>query len=242
MREAILLGCLAGLATVLGIVMVKMWHERALLYSHYINSFAAGLIVTAALSALLPDALRMNPHASLYAVGGFAAFLTLENFLVMHSGAEVHYSQASRSAARGMVFFWGLFLHSFLDGLVIAVGFATSARIGLVTALAVIGHEVPEGVTTFSLLLRKISERKTVVLSLAVAVATPVGVLVGLPLLPALEPSFMGAAVAAVAGSFLYLAASDIVPEIREEKALQNTAFLLLGVVFMALIHHLLGD
>jgi len=241
MSEAMLLGGFAGFVTIIGILMVKAWHRQALAYSHCINSFAAGLILTAAIVALFPEALEANRQAPVYVLAGFAAFLILEIFLVLHSGAEVHYPQRTQSAARGMVFFWGLFLHSLLDGAVIAVGYATAPKIGLVTALAVIAHELPEGVTTFSLLLEKISERKAMILSLAVAVATPVGVLVGLPFLPALQPSFLGAALGLVAGSFLYIAASDIVPEIREGKAAQNVAFLLAGALSLALLQHFIG-
>ncbi len=238
MWQPVLFGGLAGAVTVVGILLIRLWHEQALRYSHYINSFAAGLILTAAVSVLLPRSLEANEHAPLYVLAGFTAFLILEAFLVMHSGAEVHYPERRRLAARGMVFFWGLFFHSLLDGLIIAVGFATGPKLGLVTALAVVAHELPEGVTTFSLLLQRIDERKAMALALAVALATPAGALVGVTLLPALEPAFMGAVLAVVAGSFLYIAACDIVPEIREEKAVQNTAFLVAGMLFLAVLHH----
>ncbi|MHC5033474.1 MAG: ZIP family metal transporter [Planctomycetota bacterium] len=236
---AIVFAAFAGAVTVAGILLLKAWHREALRYSHYINSFAAGLILAAAISALLPRALSLNEHAPLLCVAGFAAFLVLESFLVMHSGAEVHYPQ--RTAARGMVYFWGLFIHSLLDGIIIAVGFAAGHRVGLMTSLAVIGHELPEGVTTFSLLLQKIEERRALVMSLAVAVATPAGAVVGVAVLPALREGFVGAALAVVAGSFLYIAASDIVPEIREEKAIPNTAFLVAGIALLAILHHLVA-
>jgi ZIP family zinc transporter/zinc and cadmium transporter len=239
MAQSILFGALAGAVTLAGILIIRFWRAQALRYSHYINSFAAGLILTAAVSALLPHAIESNQHAPLYAMAGFVAFLILESFLVMHSGAEVHYPQ--RRDARAVVYFWGLCLHSLLDGVIIALGFAAGPRVGLVTALAVIGHELPEGVTTFSLLMQRISERRALAMSVAVALATPAGALLGVLALPALAPTFMGAAVGVVAGSFLYVAASDIVPEIREEKAVQNAAFLVAGVLFLALLHHFLA-
>ncbi|MHC4479802.1 MAG: ZIP family metal transporter, partial [Planctomycetota bacterium] len=229
MWQPVLFGALAGLLTIVGIGLIALWHARALRYSHYINSFAAGLILTAAISALLPQALKATEQAPLYAIAGFAAFLILESFLVFHSGAEVHYPPRKGAAARATVYFWGLFSHSLLDGVIIAVGFAAGPNVGMVTALAVIGHELPEGVTTFSLLLQQIDRRRALGMSLAVAVATPTGAVAGVLLVPALEPEVIGAAVAIVAGSFLYIAASDIVPEIREEKGLRNSAFLVAG-------------
>ena len=171
---------LAGLLTLVGIVTIKLFHDQALRYSHYINSFAAGIILTVAIASLLPHAVEQNRHAGLYALGGFAAFLVLETFLVLHSGAEVHYPERSNGAARGIVFFWGLFLHSLLDGVIIAAAFAGGNRIGLVTTLAVVSHELPEGITTFALLLRKLKERTAMSLAIAVALATPVGGLIGL--------------------------------------------------------------
>jgi zinc and cadmium transporter len=236
MWQTIIFSGLAGLITILGILLTRLWHRSSLRYSHYINSFAAGIILTTALMDLLPHGLEHNEHAPIYAIGGFVAFLIIEIFLVVHSGAEVHYPHR-RGAARGYVFFWGLFLHSFLDGLIIAIGFATDYQVGLVIAVAVISHEFPEGITTFSLLLQNISGRKAMVLAVAVALATPAGGFIGLAVLPAAE-SMMGAAIGLVVGSFLYIAATDIVPEIREEKGVQNTIVLAAGSLFMIIMHH----
>lgn len=238
MWPTIIFSGLAGLITIAGILLTGLWHQSSLRYSHYINSFAAGLILATGLMELLPRGLTYNEDASLYALGGFVAFLGLETFLVIHSGAEVHYPDR-RGAAKGYVFFWGLSLHSFLDGLIIAVGFATDYRVGLVTALAVISHEFPEGITTFSLLLQNISGRRAMVLALMVALATPAGGLIGLVLLPAPE-SAMGAAMGLVVGSFVYIAATDIVPEIREQKGVRNTVALAAGCLFPIVAHHFL--
>jgi len=239
MWPTIIFSGLAGLITISGILLTRLWHRSSLRYSHYINSFAAGIILTTALMELLPRGLTYNEDASLYALVGFVAFLILETFLVVHSGAEVHYPNR-RGAAKGLVFFWGLFLHSFLDGLIIAVGFATDYQVGLVIALAVISHEFPEGITTFSLLLQNISDRKAIALAVTVALATPAGGLIGLAVLPAPE-SVMGAAMGLVVGSFVYIAATDIVPEIREEKGIKNTVALAAGCLFLIVMHHFLA-
>ncbi len=241
MWQTIIFSFLAGLLTLVGIVTIKLFHDQALRYSHYINSFAAGIILTVAIASLLPHAVEQNRHAGLYALGGFAAFLVLETFLVLHSGAEVHYPDRSGGAARGIVFFWGLFLHSLLDGVIIAAAFAGGQRIGLVTALAVVSHELPEGITSFTLLLRKLKERTAMALAVAVALATPVGGLIGLAVLPALAPASTGALLAVVAGSFLYIAATDIVPEIREQSPLRNIVFMVAGMAFLAVVNEFTG-
>jgi len=239
MWETIVLSGLAGLITIVGILLTKLWQQSALRYSHYINSFAAGIILTVALVELLPRGLQYNEYASLYALGGFGAFFMLETFLVVHSGAEMHYPERRPSTAKGLVFFWGLFLHSLLDGLIIAVGFAADYQVGVVTALAVVSHELPEGITTFSLLMQNIRTRRTMALAVAVALATPAGGLIGVAVLPAME-SVMGAAMGLVVGSFLYIAATDIVPEIREKEGVQNIVAFMAGSLFLVVMHHFL--
>jgi len=238
MWQPILFSVMAGLITIIGVLMVRAWRQVALRYSHYINSFAAGIILTAAVTVLLPRAAdSVGERAGLYALAGFLAFLLLETFLIFHSGSEVHYEARTQREARGLVFFWGLSLHSLLDGVVIAVGFATSPRLGMVTTLAVVSHELPEGITTFSLLADRLAEKTALGMALAVAVATPLGGLIGAVSLPALTAEPMGAALALVAGSFLYIAATDIVPEIREEHPAGNIACMVLGVLFIAVVH-----
>ena len=231
---------LAGVVTVAGIALTRRWHAQSLRYSHYINSFAAGFILAVALFDLLPEALEASHAAPLWVLGGFIVFLVLEAFLIFHSGAEVHYPERRHGAAKGLVYFWGLLFHSFLDGLVIAVGFAADHQLGLVISMAVISHEFPEGITTFSLLLKHIDARRAVWLALAVAVATPAGGLTGALFIPPTQ-AFMGAAAGLVAGSFIYISATDIVPEIREERAFQNTLALTAGSLFLYVIHLFLG-
>ena len=236
----ILFSGLAGGVTVAGILLTRRWHTQSLRYSHYINSFAAGLILTVALADLVPTAFKARHDAPLFVLAGFIAFLVLEVLLVFHSGAEVHYPQRREGVTKGLVYFWGLIFHSALDGLVIAVAFKANYEVGLVTSLAVISHEFPEGITTFSLLLNHIHARKALWLALAVAVATPAGGLMGAFFLPP-SGSLMGVAAGLVAGSFIYISATDIVPEIRETNAFQNTAALVAGSLFLFLIHLLLA-
>ena len=242
MWETLVLTTFAGLLTILGIFLIKVGRRHALRYSHYVNSFAAGLILAAALAALLPQAVEgLKEQVGVYVLAGFAAFLVMETLLVFHSGAEVHYDPHSARVARGAVYFSGLLLHSLLDGVVIALGFAASQRIGIVMSLAVVTHELPEGITTFSLLLDKVSERTAMLLALAVALATPAGGVLGLALRPVLSTDLMAGVVAVVAGSFLYIAATDIIPEIREQQPVRNTAFMVAGIVFLMIAEHFLG-
>jgi ZIP family zinc transporter/zinc and cadmium transporter len=225
---------IAGLSTILGIIMV-IYNERWVLkHSHYVNSFAAGLILGIAFFHLFPESLELSENALLFIFIGFLLFYLLETVLVIHSGAEIHFGEKDDPQhAKGMVMFSGLFLHSLLDGIIIGVGFEIDPKLGLLTSLGVILHELPEGVTSFSLLIGSIKRKTALKLSIAVALATPLGALISLTFLGGLSKAMVGLLLAMAGGSFLYVGASDLIPETHEEKGFSNAGFLLLGVLFL---------
>ena len=235
--NALLYGGIAGAATFAGIMLVIWRQEIAVRYSHYVNSFAAGALLTIALAHLIPEAEELTDNALLVVLVSFIAFYLIEAAVVFHSGSAIHFhSPAERHATKGPVIFSGLFLHSLIDGLIIAVGFKTSVELGLFTAAGVIIHELPEGVTSFALMLQFIQKRRAFILSVAVALATPVGALAILGPLRNLLGSSLGILMAVAGGSFLYVAASDLIPETHEQNVLQNVISLLVGAGFIYLL------
>jgi len=182
---------IAGLSTILGIMMVTLKEGWVLRHSHYVNSFAAGLILGIAFFHLFPESLELSKNAVLFILIGFLLFYLLENVMVVHSGSEIHFKEKGNPQhTKGMVMFSGLFFHSLLDGLIIGVGFEVD--LGLLTALGVIVHELPEGVTSFSLLIGSIKRKTALILSIAVAVATPLGALISLTFIGGLSEGMVG--------------------------------------------------
>jgi zinc and cadmium transporter len=120
-----------------------------------------------------------------------------------------------------------------VDGIIIGVGFEIDPKLGALTSLGVISHELPEGVTTFSLLISSIARKTALKLSIAVALATPLGALISLAFIDGLSEAMVGILLAMAGGSFLYIGGSDLVPETHEKKGFQNAGFLLLGVLFL---------
>ncbi len=235
-------GAVAGAATLAGVWLVSLGREKVLGYSHYLNSFAAGAMLSISLFHLMPHALKHSPdRAFLYIFAGFLAFYLLETFLIFHSGAEIHYGAGQRARARGMVAFWGLFFHSLLDGVIIGVGFGADPSLGIVAALGIILHELPEGITTFSLLLDFIGRKKALVMSTAVALATPLGAASGILGLGAVPGHVMGMLIAVAAGSFLYVAASDLIPETHGEGGVRNAGCLVAGATALYFLSKLVG-
>jgi len=230
----ILYSAIAGLSTLLGIALVIINEERVVRYSHYVNSFAAGLILGVAFFHLFPESLELSENALLYIFVGFLVFYLLENLMVLHSGSEIHFKgKRNPQHTKGMVMFSGLFFHSLLDGIIIGVGFEIDPKVGLLTSLGIIMHEVPEGVTSFSLLITSIARNTALKMSIAVALATPLGALISLAFIGGLSESTVGLLLAMAGGSFLYIGASDLIPETHEEKGVANAGFLLLGILFL---------
>jgi zinc and cadmium transporter len=230
----ILYSAIAGLSTLLGIALVIINEERVVRYSHYVNSFAAGLILGVAFFHLFPESLELSENALLYIFVGFLVFYLLENLMVLHSGSEIHFKEKRNPQhTKGMVMFSGLFFHSLLDGIIIGVGFEIDPKVGLLTSLGIIMHEVPEGVTSFSLLIASIARKTALKMSVAVALATPLGALISLAFIGGLSESTVGLLLAMAGGSFLYIGASDLIPETHEEKGVANAGFLLFGILVL---------
>ncbi|OGO04695.1 MAG: hypothetical protein A2Y60_07545 [Chloroflexi bacterium RBG_13_54_9] len=235
--NALIYSGIAGAATFSGILAVLWRQKLALKYSHYVNSFAAGSLLTLALAKLIPEASGLTSSTTLVVLASFIAFFLLEAVVVSHSGLEIHFQEGPRRAAlaKGPLIFSGLFLHSLVDGFVIAVGFAVSFELGLLAAGAVILHELPEGITTFALLLIRMARKTALILSVAVALATPVGAALAMGPLGSLSESGLGVMLAIGAGSFLYVAASDLIPETHQGDIPRNVVAVLLGAVLMYL-------
>ena len=231
---------LAGISTVLGVALVLFKEKLVLEYSHYVNSLAAGLILGIAFFHLFPESLELSPHALFFIFAGFLLFYLLESGMVIHSGSEIHFAGENPQHSKGMVMFSGLFFHSFIDGIIIGVGFEVEPKLGLLTSLGVILHELPEGVTTFSLLMNSIKRATALKMSVAVALATPLGALISLTFLNGLSESATGILLAVAGGSFLYIAASDLIPETHGKKGFQNAGFLLLGVAILYFLSQVL--
>jgi zinc and cadmium transporter len=230
----ILYSAIAGLSTLLGIIMVIINEGRVVRYSHYVNSFAAGLILGVAFFHLFPESLELSENALLYIFVGFLVFYLLENLMVLHSGSEIHFrGKRNPQHTKGMVMFSGLFFHSLIDGVIIGVGFEIDPKVGLLTSLGIIMHEVPEGVTSFSLLIASIARKTALKMSVAVALATPLGALISLAFIGGLSESTVGLLLAMAGGSFLYIGASDLIPETHEEKGVANAGFLLFGILVL---------
>lgn len=196
-----LIGLATGAATYLGGALALRVKEKIRL----ILGFSAGAVIAVALFDLLPEAAQLSRGAPLLEVVaftgvGFAAYLLLDRTLkgLSRQGAG-HLGPAS------------LTTHSFLDGLGIGLAFHVSSGAGLVLALAVLAHDLSDGVNTVSLSLTTSSPRTARRWLTADAVAPILGIVAGQ--LAPIPGQMLALLLAAFAGVFLYIGASELAPE-----------------------------
>src|SRR5262249_55537360 len=147
--------------------------------------------------------------APLLALGGYLMIHLVEHTVVrhFHFGEETHPEHVGFGASALL----GLSIHSFFDGISIASGFVISPRLGVLLFIAIILHKAPEGFTIASIMLAGGYSRRTAQLSaVAVGAASVLGAVVMYPL-----EGHVGEGLAVSAGVTLYVAASDLVPEVN---------------------------
>lgn len=230
---AITIGSAISLAGGALIFTTKKRRAQAILIA---MPFGAGALLAAAFFDLLPEAFEQaNPQdLLLWTLGGFLAFFLLERFAGwFHHHHEHDGKEVQRASQRRLIIFGDL-VHNAIDGVAIGAAFIVSPITGIITTLAVSAHEIPKELGTFALLLSRGWKDKTVILAnIATAVATLVAAIT--VFLIGSHDSFPIAQLLAVtAGFFIYIAASDIIPDIHEQPQKQGTIqaiMLIVGIV-----------
>ncbi len=218
-----------ALATLLGGGVALRFQNKF----HLILGFSAGAVVGVAFFDLLPEALRLGrPHdtdqevTALVAVG-FAAYAFVSNWLTLlrqESGPE------GRVTRRGRLGAGSLSLHSLMDGIGMGLAFHVSAGVGLVVALGVLAHDFSDGINTVSLILKNGGTQKQAMRWLWLDAAAPV-VGVSSTFFFSLPRTALGLTLAVFCGFFLYIGASDLVPESQHRHpALLTTLMMALGM------------
>ncbi|MBQ1765719.1 MAG: ZIP family metal transporter [Aquincola sp.] len=197
-------------------------------------SLSAGVLLATALLNVLPEAFESNaePHA-LFAtlLGGLLFFFLLEKVeLYRHThhhegdGHHHHHHFDAEQAGRGG---WSVLLgdsiHNFCDGVIIAAAFLTDVRLGTVTALAIIAHEIPQEVGDYIVLLNAgLSRTRALVYNALSGAAAVVGGVVGYFVVGPWEALFPYLLVVA-ASSFVYVAVADLIPQMQRRLSLRDT-------------------
>ncbi len=220
-------------------------------------SYAIGALLGASLLEVLPEAVEMGGNINTVAkalLGGILMFFLLEKLVLWRHcheevceahGAPTHHHGHDHGRS-GLMITVGDTFHNFVDGIIIAGAFLVDFRLGVVTALAIIAHEIPQEIGDFLILLHSgYTRTQALLLNFLTGVATLVGALVGYFALSMLEgwtPVLLGLAGA----SMLYVALSDLIPGLHKRAelraTLQQLALIGLGIGSVALAGFLIGD
>jgi zinc transporter, ZIP family len=183
---------------------------------HLLLGFSSGAVIAVAIFDILPEVFALEGGSSylpLVAVG-FLAFFGLERYTSMHRTREHVHAAAAHEQELGALSAAGLTFHSFLDGIAIGVGFQTNPKVGLLIAFGIIAHDLSDGLNTVTVVLAHGNPLKRATFWLALDMIAPLlgaatTLLIRLNgILPWLLAFF--------AGSFLYIGASDLLPEAKE--------------------------
>ena len=201
--------------------------------------FGAGALLAAAFLDLLPEAFEGTEQALMYALGGFLLFFVLERVLGWFHHHHQHGDEHGvRNKTHVNLVIIGDTIHNAIDGIAIGAAFLVSVPTGIITAIAVAAHEIPQEIGDFGILLGKgMRPRRVVIVNLLSALATVVAALVTFWIG---SDSYLPVSqlLALVAGMFIYIAASDIIPDIHEKPhatAARQSLMLLLGVAVVAM-------
>lgn len=244
---ALCLGVLAAGADLVGgfFVIRRQWSRE---YLKYFIALGAGFMLAVALLEMVPESLRLasvQPYAIYPGDVGLATeaaevlLLVLAGYLLVHFfehtlaphfhfGEETH-MEAMTATHVGYAAVLGLAIHTFFDGVAISSGLLVSRALGLLIFVAIFLHKIPEGFTVASLMLASGQGKRRAFLSSAVlGAATLVGV--GLMLV---WRAHVGIALPVSAGVTLYVAASDLIPEVNHEPGAKMALLVFLGVAIM---------
>lgn len=202
-------------------------------------AYSAGTILGAALFDLLPEAVELVDEALVFPIiaGGFVFFLFLERVIYWYHGHGHEYEHGEETVTKGFAYLnlIGDFIHNFIDGMIIAAGFINGFVVGLTTAIAVLFHELPQEMGDYGILVYAgIERRRALILNFLAAVSVVVGGVFGSLFIASVE-EFSGWMVAFSAGAFLFLSASELIPEMLEEddrgRSVIQLAILVLGML-----------
>ncbi len=239
----LLLGCAAFCSTMLGGTLALRLRDKL----HLILGFSAGAVVAVAFFDLIPEALSLGSKThSLETVMSFVAlgfilYLLMDRLILLHNHAHEQEEEEHSVESRGHVRAGSLSVHSFLDGVGIGLAFQVSIVVGAVVAAAVLAHDFSDGINTVNVVVRHGGERSKALRWLLVdAIAPVIGVLV--TLFFSISSDALGLLLALFGGFFLYIGASDLIPESHHQHPkFLTTAMTVVGALVLYIAIHFAG-
>ncbi len=224
----ILISIAAFACTILGGLFALRFRDKL----HLILGFSAGAVIGVAFFDLLPEAIELGGDTSkvtaVVAIG-FILYMILDRFIILHSHHDDEHEHAHNK--RGILGAASLSIHSFLDGIGIGLAFQVSTSVGMIVTTAVLVHDFSDGINTVNMIMKNSGEKMKAVKWLIVdAIAPVLGICA--TLLFSLSETSLGTLLALFSGFFLYIGASDLLPESHHSHpTIWTTVLTVLGMV-----------
>ena len=233
---SLLFGLTAAAANVAGGLLIVQRHWKREVLKYFI-ALGSGFMLATAMLEMMPASLELNPEWALPLVlAGYLLVHLFEHTIPshFHFGEETHTEEMVRPHV-GYTAVFGLLIHAFFDGVAIAAGFLVSSWLGTVIFLAVFLHKVPDGFTAASVMLASGRGPRQAVGAAALMGAST---LLGVGVMWMLQGQLVFG-LSLSAGATLYVAASDLMPEVNREPGILMAVWVFLGVALMLGLHTL---
>lgn len=242
--QSIVAVILVSLVSLVGVALLSFGFSRVKKLVSILVGLSVGALLGDAFIHIIPELFEsgMEPvHISAFVLGGFMLFFILEKFIRWHhSHVDIEEEEAHVGAHThpvGHLILIGDAVHNFVDGAVIAASFLLGTEIGIATTIAVLLHEIPQEIADFGLLIHAgFTPKRAVFWNFISALTAVLGACV--VFLFNTDESSLAPIIALAAGGFIYIAGSDLVPELHKstsmKRALVECAAILLGLALMA--------
>jgi zinc and cadmium transporter len=215
--EIILATVAVSLVSLVGVLLISLKKETLDGLVFVILSFAIGALLAAAFFDLFPEAIDRMESGRVFttALAAILVFFILERLVHWH---HEHHDHSQHEKPVGYMILIGDGIHNFFDGVAIAAAFMASPQIGITTTLAIMLHEIPQELSDFTLLLYAgFSKTKALLFNLLSALSAVAGALALYYLAGHIE-NLEAYGLAFTAGAFIYIAGTDLLPELHKEE------------------------
>jgi zinc and cadmium transporter len=232
LTQSLLFALAAASANIIGgfIVVSNKWARRSL---RYFIALGSGFMLGTVFLEMFPESITLTTAAPMLVLLGYVIVHIFEHTFAshLHFGEEIHHEEVTNPVV-GISALIGMLVHTFFDGVAIGAGFVVSQSVGLVIFLAVLLHKIPDGFTISSIVISSGHSTKT---ALAAATSLGVSTLAGV-----LAVHVIGAGVSYAlpisTGSTLYVAATDLMPEVNREKGVKMAFVVFAGMGLFLLV------
>ncbi|MFH1073735.1 MAG: ZIP family metal transporter [Candidatus Firestonebacteria bacterium] len=232
---------IVSLISLVGVFTIALNRDLLQKIILYLVSFAVGALFGDAIIHLLPEAYETfgkGLPTALMVILGIFIFFVLEKFIRWRHCHAGHCDEHLKPVVYINLF--GDAVHNFIDGLVIAASYSVSFQLGVATTIAVILHEIPQEIGDFGVLIHGgLSAKKALFFNFLSALASVIGAILFFAV-GDFAGNFKMALIPITAGGFIYMAGSDLIPELHHDerplRSLLQIIFIALGVAIMALM------